>query len=274
MPTLGEELRQARENKGISLRQISDATHIGIRFLQALESDNYKILPGGIFNRAFVKSFARYIGLDEEQALARYQQQLEEQGGEPPRSSAPRFDALEDNETSSWSSTLLAVAVIVIIGLGAYGAYRYFGQEKKPEKKPEAPTPTATLPVVAVPQTPTPATGPSPGASPEASVTPAASPSPSPAPPLAGALQLRLQAKDGDCWIKVKTDNVGQEAVILKAGEFREFSASEKLTVNVGNVTTLEATLNGRPAKIPANKGKLIAESVVINKDNYQQFLQ
>src|SRR3989440_6927105 len=126
MPSFGEELRRAREERGVSLRQISDATHIGVRFLQAIESDNYAILPGGIFNRAFVKSFARYIGLDEEQALAHYQMQLEEQGGEPPRSSAPRFDALEDNDTSSWTSTLLAAFVILIIGLGAYGAYRYF----------------------------------------------------------------------------------------------------------------------------------------------------
>ncbi len=277
MPTLGEELRQARENKGISLRQISDATHIGLRFLQAIESDNYKILPGGIFNRAFVKSFARYVGIDEEQALALYQVKLDEQGGEPVRNSGSRYEALEETDTSPWSSTLLAALVILIIGLGAYGAWRYFGREKHEEKKVEepTPTPTRTLPVVAV--EPTPAPSASVSASPGALVTPSPSPgaSPSPAPPLTGALVLKLQAKGGDCWIKVRTDSdpKGQMAT-LKSGESREFSANDKLIINVGNVLTLDATLNGRPAKILANKGKVSAEGIIINKENYQQFVQ
>src|SRR5438132_13616275 len=112
MPSFGEELRQAREERGISLRQISDATHIGVRFLQAIESDNYSILPGGIFTRSFVRSYARYIGIDEEQALARYNQQLEEQGGEPPRTPAARFEGIEDEEPSSWGSISLIALIL------------------------------------------------------------------------------------------------------------------------------------------------------------------
>jgi transcriptional regulator with XRE-family HTH domain len=282
MPTLGEELRQARENKGISLRQISDATHIGIRFLQAMEQDNYKILPGGIFNRAFVKNFARYVGVDEEHALAKYQQQLDELGGEPSRPLS-RFEVLDEGETSSWSSTLLAALGIIILALGIYGAYKYLSQEKRPEEKKvtEQVTPSATLPVVAVSPAPAESPGPNPaaGASPEASGSPTVSPaiSPSPAPPLSGALMLKLQAKDGDCWVKVKTesDPKGKER-ILKPGEAVEFLANEKLMVSVGNLTTLEAILNGRPARIPSNskKSKLVAENVTITRDNYQQFLQ
>src|SRR2546421_1980460 len=125
MPSFGEELRRAREERGVSLRQISDATHIGVRFLQAIESDNYAILPGGIFNRAFVKNYARYIGLDEEQALARYNQQLEEQGGEPPRVPAARFEGIDEDEPSSWGSISLIFLIVVIVVLGGYGVYRY-----------------------------------------------------------------------------------------------------------------------------------------------------
>jgi cytoskeletal protein RodZ len=277
MSTLGEELRQARENKGIPLRQISDATHIGVRFLQAIEQDNYKILPGGIFNKAFVKSFARYVGLDEEQALAKYQRQLDELGGEPVRSSS-RYEVLDDSETSSWSSTLLAALGIIILALGIYGAYKYLQQERKPEEKKAAGniSPTATLPVVEVSPTPTPAETPAPGAVPSVAPGASVSPSPgvSPSPP-AGALTLRLQAKDGDCWIKVRADaDPKGEMAILKPGESREFTATEKLIVNVGNILALDAMLNGRPAKIPANKGKVVAESILITKDNLQQFIQ
>lgn len=273
MPTLGEELQQARENKGISLRQISDATHIGVRFLQAIEQDNYKILPGGIFNKAFVKSFARYVGIDEEYALAKYQQQLDSQGGEPLKSSS-RYEVLDEGDTSSWSSTLLAAIAIIILAVGVYGAWWYFSQERQTvrEETPQPQTtPASELPVA--PVSPTPVETVTPGATPDAGASPAVSPSP--APVLAGALQLRLQAKDGDCWVKVRADAdpKGQMA-ILKPGEFREFTASEKLIVNVGNVLTLDATLNGRPATIPANKGKVVAESIVIDKENYQQFIQ
>lgn len=278
MPTLGEELRLARENKGISLRQISDATHIGVRFLQAMEQDNYKILPGGIFNKAFVKSFARYVGLDEEHALAQYQQQLDELGGEPVKSSS-RYEVLDNSEPSSWSSTLLAALTIVILALAIYGAYKYLNRDKATEEKKAAvqTTPTATLPVVEV--SPTPAESPAPGAAPETAASPAASPggSPAPAPPLTGALTLKLQAKDGDCWVKVKpeSDPKGKER-LLKPGESVEFSANDKLLVSVGNLTTLEATLNGRPVRIPSNskRSKLVAENVPITKDNYQQYLQ
>ena len=60
----------------------------------------------------------------------------------------------------------------------------------------------------------------------------------------------------------------------LKPGEIREISGNDRLIVNIGNVTTLDAYLNGRPIRINANKGKFIAESVVITKENYQQFIQ
>ena len=91
-----------REERSISLHQIADATHIGVRFLQAIENDSYDILPGGIFNRAFVRKFAKYVGMDEEQALALYERQLEELGGEEiPRSNYLRSEEFEEKPFSS-----------------------------------------------------------------------------------------------------------------------------------------------------------------------------
>src|SRR6266508_1340567 len=85
MATLGQQLKQSREEKGISLQEIAESTHISIRFLQAIENDAYDVLPGGVFNRAFVRKFARQVGFDEEQAVNLYQEQWQEQGGEPER---------------------------------------------------------------------------------------------------------------------------------------------------------------------------------------------
>src|SRR5688572_21468586 len=62
-------MRRLREEKGISLRQIADATKISVGALEALERNDISRLPGGIFSRAFVRSYAIEVGLDPEQTV-------------------------------------------------------------------------------------------------------------------------------------------------------------------------------------------------------------
>ena len=71
--SLGEKLRQAREDKRLTLGDVAEQTRISSLYLEAIENDDYKILPGGIFNKGFVKSFAKFVGIDEQQALMDYQ---------------------------------------------------------------------------------------------------------------------------------------------------------------------------------------------------------
>lgn len=82
MVLLGEELRREREIREISLREISDATKISIRILEAIESDNYKLLPGGVFNRNFLRAYADFIGIDPEKVVRKYQ--IQNAGAEDP----------------------------------------------------------------------------------------------------------------------------------------------------------------------------------------------
>ncbi|HEY3176201.1 MAG TPA: RodZ domain-containing protein [Candidatus Polarisedimenticolia bacterium] len=72
MASFGEELKRERELRDISLKEISEATKISIRFLEALEHNNFEILPGGIFNRGFIRSYARFIGIDGEEMVNAY----------------------------------------------------------------------------------------------------------------------------------------------------------------------------------------------------------
>lgn len=277
MPTLGEELRRLREDRGLSLREVSDATHIGSRFLQAIESDNYTILPGGIFNRGFVRSYARYVGLDEEQALVLYNQQLEAQGGETPRSAAPSWDGIDEEVSSPWGSIALIVIILLILSAGIYIAYNWFrGGDAASQIVGATPSPIATI-------SPSPELTPSPSLStvvtdsptPTVEVSPAsASPSASasPAPPLTGNLQVKIQIGENPCWLKVKSDANPPAEGTLNPGDVREFAASEKLIMSFGNAVGITATLNGRPMKLPLTKG--VSSYVVITKDNYQNFLQ
>jgi len=74
LPSFGEKLKLEREKRKISLDEISSTTKIGTRMLQALEEDKFGQLPGGIFNKGFVRAYARVVGLDEDQAVADYLQ--------------------------------------------------------------------------------------------------------------------------------------------------------------------------------------------------------
>lgn len=278
MPTLGEELRRLREDKGLSFREVSDATHIGSRFLQAIEADNYSILPGGIFNRGFVRSYARYVGLDEEQALVLYNQQLEAQGGEAPRTTAPSWDGIDEEVSSPWGTIALIVIILLLLSAGVYTAYRWFkGEDAASQLVITSPAPTASLTVSPSPElsgSPSPtATAPE---SPSPSTSPTASPSPgataSPAPPLTGNLQVKIQIGENQCWLKVKSDANPAAEGTLNPGDVREFAASEKMILSFGNAVGITATLNGRPMKLPLTKG--VSSYVVLTKDNYQTFLQ
>lgn len=251
MPSLGEELKKAREERGVTLRNISEATHIGMRFLQAIENDTYNQLPGGIFNRSFVRKYAKHVGLDEEQVVARYDQQFAEKGGEPPKTYANYMEGFE--ERSSSSRFWLPALIFMILCAGAYAAYQYSAN-------------TADDPKADASAGSTPASTPS--------ATPVETPTPTPeATSELRELRLRVAATGGSCWIRVKADNASSQEQTLQAGEVLDFVATEKLTVDLGNVQAVSLELNGRVMRLEPTQGTRV-KNVIITKENYQQFLQ
>src|SRR5712691_10642177 len=72
LASFGEELRREREIRGISLKEIADATKISKRFLEAIERNDHRTLPAPVFTRGFVREYARYLGLNAEEMVNRY----------------------------------------------------------------------------------------------------------------------------------------------------------------------------------------------------------
>src|SRR5450631_929215 len=72
MGSFGERLRREREMRGISLDDIAESTKIGTRLLRALEEEHFDLLPGGIFDKGFVRAYAKYLGLNEDEAVTDY----------------------------------------------------------------------------------------------------------------------------------------------------------------------------------------------------------
>ncbi|MDQ6652059.1 MAG: helix-turn-helix domain-containing protein [Acidobacteriota bacterium] len=115
--TIGEQLRLAREGRGIALREISDQTRISIHYLEAIETNDYKRLPGGIFNRSFVKAYARYVGYDEKQAVEGYTRHMRDQGDPDEISSTPYHSKVYTDAPATRSPILTVVLAIVILAI-------------------------------------------------------------------------------------------------------------------------------------------------------------
>ncbi len=86
MGEFGDKFRKAREKKELSLDDVSNVTKIGTRMLQAIEEENFEQLPGGVFNRGFIRAYAKHLGLDSEEAVNDYlaclrQAQVDSHGG-------------------------------------------------------------------------------------------------------------------------------------------------------------------------------------------------
>jgi cytoskeleton protein RodZ len=119
----GQRLKREREMRGVSRAEICAATRIGTRFLEALENEQWEVLPGGIFNRGFIRAVARFLGLDEEDLVAEYDLAVSEQAPAapvlvsvpPPRKSAQRRVLL---------LSLAALAALALLG-GSWLGWRW-----------------------------------------------------------------------------------------------------------------------------------------------------
>jgi len=140
--TIGEQLRLAREGRGIPLREISDQTRISIHYLEAIEMNDYKRLPGGIFNRSFVKAYARYVGYDEKEAVdgyTRYMRELGDTGDEV--ASTPYHSKVYTDASATRSPILTVVLAIVILAVLTVVALTvlHWVQRRSAELRHEAP---------------------------------------------------------------------------------------------------------------------------------------
>src|SRR5260370_19862797 len=140
--SIGEKLRLARETRGIALREISEQTRISMRYLEAIESDDYRRLPGGIFNRSFIRAYAKHIGYDEQEAIEEYSTMMHERGESTDEVSTrqPRSSVYTDNggQRSPLMTLLLAVIILAALSLGAWAAWYFY--EHRVRRKTQAPS--------------------------------------------------------------------------------------------------------------------------------------
>jgi transcriptional regulator with XRE-family HTH domain len=118
----GGRLRQVREGRDLSLRSIADATKISVRALEGLERNDISLLPGGIFSRAFVRAYAREIGVDPEQTVAefitRFPDERITQGHPRVREALDQIEMRERQHAKRVRLAMAAAAVVVLAIIG------------------------------------------------------------------------------------------------------------------------------------------------------------
>jgi len=287
----GTFLRQAREKRGISLQQVSATTKISVRVFDALERNDPRKLPGGIFSRAFVRAYAREVGLDPEMVIEQFTAAFPEQA----RSDATPTTAVSDDQETFESRRRAAITVaqllgislvIVVIVLIYYGTRRsqppVVRVVSEATQEPRA-TPSPITSVPAPPGSPSgmPAadTQGTPGAQP---VQPpvGASPAPATATPAAPAtssaaadapLTIEIAASD-KCWTVLTIDGTSVLRKILEPGERARFPVRSFVTIEAGNAGALSITLNGMAAKPIGALGSVV--KTTITPGTFKNFLQ
>jgi len=286
----GSRLREARERRGISLRQIANATKISVSALEALERDDISRLPGGIFSRAFVRSYAIEVGLDPEKTIHDFIAQFPD---DPVAAGHPTSEPNEDNEShESNRRTATAFVRLIAVSVPIVAAVLYFGSrvgrapEADPtasaraasERSPEPPPASSALPApdVALPApAAAAASGPPPAtrqARPEPATPPIEAPArgSTPASPTAEPVTVSLVAT-GPCWISAIVDGEQVVARELQAGDRVSFDVARDVVLTAGDPGALEMTLNGAGARPLGGAGRTV--TVRMTPSNFKQYL-
>lgn len=134
--TFGERLKRERELREVSLEEVSTATRISSRFLEALENEDWKRLPGGVFGRGFVRSIARYLGLNEESLLGEYDLAR----GENANPSQAKPEERIPSPPKWIPAAILLGALLVLAGIifGAIYGWRKIKQHRQSRKSQSA----------------------------------------------------------------------------------------------------------------------------------------
>lgn len=263
LASFGEELRREREIRGISLKEISDATKISKRFLEAIERNDHKTLPAPVFTRGFVREYARYLGLNAEEMVNRYNfaaagdDRIEKPRFEPvapqPVKDLPKKQSPKRGIPPAFARIDRNIILLVLI-VAALGGVSWWAIQHKRFDFDSAKTDTSAA--VIVPPKPAPSPAP---------VVPTQS-----AAPQDDRLHLTLEVTNNS-WVTLEADGKTVVNDELRAGEHRTFEAQNEFRFRtIGNAAGVALTLNG--IKIPAlGKDGEVVKNRTYDRDSLEE---
>lgn len=244
MPALGEEFRSAREARGLTLSDVAEQIHIRSVYLNAIENDDWPQIGAPVYVRGFIRTYARFLGLDAESAVARFNETAPAE-----RPAAPAAAATSVARESSGPSLWAVIGGLIALLLVAFVGYEWWQYSQSAANRPLA---TAS-PAAVVQPTPSPNAL---GSAAPAAVSGTASPSPSPKPLGAHQLALRLTQRS---WLRAAVDGHTVMEGLYPAGTSKTLTG-KIVDLRVGNAGGVTVTVNGGPAKPLGKDGDVVEQ--------------
>lgn len=280
MAELGQQLREARKARGLSIEAVAAGTRIRAAYIKALEEERFADLPAPVYVRGFLRNYATFLGLDAEDVIGALEQQ--QNGKFQPRRrparqvSAPVWRGPSPRAIVGAALLIIAVAFVAFV----FRQYSEFTASRSTSVFAASPSATpATLPAttIHIPTiTPIPTLPPSPTVVPAATpvrtaasslaaghatasltVAPTPPSTPKPTPTQAAPLVLSLHVLS-DCWLLVTVDGQVTFEGTLQTGATRAWDGAKFITVRYGNAGGVDATFNGKAEGVVGRPGQVV----------------
>ena len=282
--SFGKVLADARAARRMTLQQVSAATKIPVSKLQALERDEIENLPGGIFTRGFVRSYAEVVGLDPQKMLVRFEARFPEESfvANPHATVEGRTNEKFARRTAKGLIWFALLSLPLVVWLWAV----FMPEDRQPAEPDEAvagrvepsspsraalPSPPAAVP--AEPRDP-PAPAPAESRDPPAAASTIPSPRPRDPPATApvdsGRLTLEI-SPTADCWVQASADGDPVISRVLNAGEREVIVARGAIDLRIGDAGAFAFTINQRPGRLLGAPGQVV--NVRVTPSNYLSFI-
>lgn len=272
MDLLGEFLRRKREEKGKTLEEVAEATKININYLQALEKDNFSSLPGEVFIKGFLRHYSRYLGIDEQEVLKKY----EEEKGEvqaPSKLNTKFYVPEEEVKKITFKNWLIPAGIVILLFIIFVPRIK----EKPPEPETlytqetfqEQPTTQgieqpAQEPILDPSKPnlvrPEPPVHKGTGAIVEEKTIPTS--------PEESLLVLNILAKETS-WVLAYIDDNQIKDVLLQPGEKVSWKAAQRFLLTLGNAGGVDLEFNGKPLE-PFGPSGVVIKDILLSRSKIQ----
>lgn len=237
---IGNTLKEARESRGISLETAEEYTKIRRKYLEALEEENFDILPGKVYVKGFIKNYAKFLKLNADELASAYE------SGITPEEREDEFDGKKLTKIEGRKGGGAVKLTIVLVAVVMVAALIYLPQMSGKDEAGPVDSGKSKIVENNKPAAP---------ANPELNNESETLPEPPPAPQ---GVNVTLSVTDDRSWMSVQIDGQTAFTGTLSAGQVKEFKGSENVSLRLGNAGVVEVEFNGQKMGVLGEVGDVV----------------
>ncbi len=245
--SIGEELRQAREQMGASLLNVENETKIRAKYIIAMENDAFDVLPGKVYVKGFLRIYARFLGLEGEALVSRYDEQFTSQLAEEEANDAQQPVSHDTKLIVPWKGLAVAALTMLLFALIYQGGAMIFN----PNDRGQSPGISGTQNNTVDNQ----------GSEPDSNKSDVV--------PEIKGIDMVLQVTGEKSWMRVVVDNESVFEGTVEPNNVKQFKGREKIWVKFGNAGAVKVRVNGKDYGFLDGPGQVVTR-IFTEKDDQQ----